>query len=176
MSIEEIIHRSQQAFTQVKEYMEAMPDDSFFTRPLNKWSPAQHLLHLTISTRSATAAYALPGWMVRLIGGKPVPGYGYDELVDRYLHALSNGGKATGRYIPREISPESGKIKWLIKWDQATRLYLEALQRQRTDEKLDRYAVRHPLLGKICLRDLCYFTLYHTGHHLAIVKTEANYH
>ena len=38
------------------------------------------------------------------------------------------------------------------------------------EEDLDRYLAPHPLLGKITLRELAYFTIYHTHHHLQIIK------
>jgi hypothetical protein len=45
-----------------------------------------------------------------------------------------------------------------------------AIDKKWADSQLDQYIVPHPLLGKITLRELCYFTIYHTYHHLAIVK------
>jgi len=45
-----------------------------------------------------------------------------------------------------------------------------AIERNWTDEKLDNYLAPHPLLGKLTLRELIYFTIYHTEHHLAIIK------
>jgi hypothetical protein len=38
------------------------------------------------------------------------------------------------------------------------------------DDQLDHYIAPHPLLGKLTLRELCYFTIYHAGHHLNIIK------
>ena len=38
------------------------------------------------------------------------------------------------------------------------------------DAQLDQYIAPHPLLGKITVRELCYFTIYHTQHHLNIIK------
>lgn len=175
MTKDVIISESHKAFTGLLEYLHSLPDDVFYYHPPQKWSPAQHLHHLTICTRSATAAYALPKWIVRLIGGKPGSPIDYDTLVERYQKILREGGKASGRYVPREIAPESGKIKWQIKWEQATRLYLDALESRWTDTELDKYAVGHPLLGKISLRELCFFTLYHTIHHWEIVRSLSNY-
>jgi hypothetical protein len=45
----------------------------------------------------------------------------------------------------------------------------------RKEAKLDNFIAPHPLLGKITLRELCYFTIYHTQHHLHNIKvmTEA---
>lgn len=175
MTIDEIIVNSRTAFTGLSEYLQRLPDDVFYDHPLQKWSPAQHLHHLTVSTRAALAAYALPKWIVRWVGGKPQQGIGYQLLTERYRQTLKEGGKASGRYIPGEIAPESGKIKWLIKWDRVTGHYLYTLEKQWTDRELDWYAVKHPLLGKISLRELCFFTLYHTNHHWEIIRALSNH-
>jgi len=45
-----------------------------------------------------------------------------------------------------------------------------AIEKKSTDTQLDQYIAPHPLLGKITLRELGYFTIYHTQHHLAIIK------
>ena len=36
---------------------------------------------------------------------------------------------------------------------------------------MDNFLIKHPLLGKITLRELCYFTIYHTQHHIKIITT-----
>ena len=38
------------------------------------------------------------------------------------------------------------------------------------DPQLDQYIAPHPLLGKITLRELGYFTIYHTYHHLETIQ------
>jgi len=40
-----------------------------------------------------------------------------------------------------------------------------ALQKKWKEPQPDAYIAPHPLLGKITLRELVYFTIYHTGHH-----------
>ena len=50
------------------------------------------------------------------------------------------------------------------------RKLINALQTKWDDKQLDKYLAPHPLLGKITLRELSYFTIYHTEHHLLIIK------
>jgi hypothetical protein len=47
---------------------------------------------------------------------------------------------------------------------------INAIEKKTTDPHLDHFIAPHPLLGKITLRELCYFTIYHTLHHQAIIN------
>jgi hypothetical protein len=38
------------------------------------------------------------------------------------------------------------------------------------EESLDQLQLPHPLLGKIIIREMLFFTLYHHGHHVEVVK------
>ncbi len=166
-TLEEILEDSAQAFSELAEHLKQITEEHFFQKPANgKWSIAQHLQHLIIATRTATAAYTLPKFLVKLIGGKPNrPSRSYDELVHKYLYKLQQGGRASGRYIPKPIPSSTGKAIMMAQWQKVTGNYLKAIRENWTDKKLDHYVVRHPLLGKITLRELCYFIIYHTGHH-----------
>lgn len=162
----EIYNSLQAAFESLEEACLNSPDALFFEQPANKWSKAQHLQHLILSTQTSTAAYALPLFLVRLVGGKPrrTP-LSYDELVAKYLQKLNEGGQASGRYLPKVIPAEIGKGRIIARWQRVTQAFLSAFERHRDERILDTYQVPHPLLGKISLRELAYFTIYHTEHH-----------
>jgi hypothetical protein len=160
-------------FEELADYCLGIPENVFFFHPSDsKWSIAENIMHLVISTNASTMAYSLPKWMVRLVGGKPNrAGKTYDELVKKYTDKLLQGGRASGRYIPKKISPGYTKEKLLQQWRQTTNRYLDVLTNKSTDETLDNYLAPHPLLGKITLQELCYFTRYHTEHHFNIIKS-----
>jgi hypothetical protein len=70
--------------------------------------------------------------------------------------------------VPKES--DLSKEQLLKKWIASGQKLIAAIAK--TDEKdLDRYVIPHPLLGKITLRELCYFTIYHTSHHLQTVSS-----
>lgn len=167
LSLEKIITRSQEAFRELTKKCEEISEDDFFFQPEEKWSIAQHLQHLIISTKTSTAAFALPKFIVRWVGGKPNrPSRTFEELVEKYKRKLSEGGKAKGRYIPKKISPSLGKNTMINRWEKISGEYLRAIKQHWKNEQLDQYIVPHPLLGKITLRELGYFTIYHTYHHM----------
>lgn len=167
----EIYNSLQAAFESLGEACLIVPDNLFFDQPTDKWSKAQHLQHLIISTQTSTAAFALPLFLVRIVGGKPKrPSLSYDELVAKYLKKLNDGGQASGRYIPKAIPQEVGKERLLARWQRVTDALLKAIERHKDDSILDKYQVPHPLLGKISLRELAFFTIYHTGHHKRAIE------
>lgn len=169
----EIIVQSENAFQELTSYCSRIPEDFFFRQPPGKWSIAQNIHHLVTSTKTSTAAFALPAFIVRLIGGKANrPSWPYEKLVYTYKVKLDEGGKAKGRYIPPAIKATRfiGRERIIADWRKATGLYLQAIKKNRTDAQLDKYLVPHPLLGKITLRELCYFNIYHTQHHLETIR------
>jgi hypothetical protein len=169
---EQILNESAAIFRQMTNCCIEVPNDLFFQQPVEKWSMAQNLAHLIISMKKTVAAYALPKILVRLIGGRPNrQSRSYDELVDKYRQKLAAGGKAQGVFVPAAIHPSRTKDELLHKWLKVTDEYLAAIRNNWTTEQFDNYIVKHPLLGKITLRELCYFTIYHTRHHLEIIKS-----
>jgi len=96
------------------------------------------------------------------------PSKTYEELLAKYKQKLAQGGKASGRYLPKTHFTK--KLTLIQKWQKENENYLEAVELKWSDDQLDHYIAPHPLLGKLTLRELCYFTIYHTEHHLNIIK------
>lgn len=167
-TISEALLQASAAYTQ---YCHSIPGNRFFEQPEGKWSPAQQTKHLITSTNMAKLAFVLPGFMVRLIGGKPNrSSRSYDELVTRYHDKLARGGQASGRYIPKPIPESSGREKWLRKYETSMIKMAGSIGEIKNEERLDQYLAPHPLLGKITLRELAYFTIYHSYHHLESIR------
>lgn len=170
---DQIVEESEKVFQRLLDFCNQLPDEVFFGIPEGKWTIAQHVQHLVISTKTATAAYAIPKFIVRLIGGRSKrQSISFHELTTRYQRKLQDGGKANGRYLPADIQAASGKAV-LRKWQKTSAAYLQVLKKNWPDNKLDDYLVPHPLLGKITLRELCYFTIHHTEHHLKGIKRQS---
>jgi hypothetical protein len=115
--------------------------------------------------------FVLPKFILRWYAGKPNrPSRSYDELVNKYKLKLEQGGKASGPYIPKQILPEYGKEKLLNQFSIIMNKLATSVKKNWSDEQLDQYIAPHPLLGKITLRELCYFTIHHTYHHLSSIE------
>ncbi len=170
-STAEIREALRAAANEFSDYCTTLPDEVYFRQPENKWSVAQQTKHLTKATRTGMLAFTLPVFIVRMVGGRPNrPSRSYDALVEKYKQKLVSGGKASKRYIPKPVPASIGKIKLLSHFKGMMYKMADAVQKRSGEKKLDRYIVPHPLLGKITLRELCYFTIHHAHHHLITVK------
>lgn len=168
----EIISATEKIFAAFTGQCNNTGESVFFDKPTTKWSIAENVQHLIVTTNTTTLAFSLPRFLIRLLGGKPNRGSKtYEELVNKYKKKLAEGGAASGRFIPRPIKINFGKEKLMTNWNKATAKYVAALQKKRNENDLDNYLVKHPLLGRITLRELCYFTIYHTEHHLNIISS-----
>lgn len=171
MNKDEIIEKLELATKEFNSFCATIDDDSFFRQPLEKWSIAQNVKHLIVSANSTRLAFTLPKFIVRIYAGKPNrASRTYDELVNKYKLKLEQGGKASGRYIPEKIDRNYPKAKWLEDFSLSMSKLTNSINRKWTNEQLDQFIAPHPLLGKITLRELCYFTIYHIHHHIAIIK------
>ena len=175
LSKPEIIKQLAEASNKFSAVCSAINDELFFYQPVDKWSIAQNAEHLIIATKNTIPAYSLPKFIVRWYAGKPNrPSRTYDELVAKYKLKLEQGGRAGGRFIPKQISSEIGKEKIVQSFSNCMNKLANAIDKKWNDPQLDQYIAPHPLLGKITLRELGYFSIYHTYHHLTIIKERLN--
>ncbi len=152
-------------------YCSGIEPTIFFRQPADKWSIAQNVQHLVTSAKSTTLAYSLPKFIVRIYVGKPNrPSRTYEELVAKYNLKLEQGGKASKQFVPDKISLETGKENVMKKYTSAMEKLHRKIRNNWKDGQLDKYIAPHPLLGKITLRELGYFTIFHTQHHLDTIK------
>ncbi len=134
--------------------------------PSGKWSIAEHLHHLILSAKPLVGAFKLPKLSFFAFGKSKKGSRTYDEVVAVYTNILKEGGVASGKYIPEEkISKEQ-----LVKdWESISQKFITRLKKW-SDKDLETYRVPHPLIGKMTMREMMYFTHFHTGYHLRIIK------
>ncbi len=148
----------------------ATVDDATFKKSVNgKWSIAQNIDHLTISNTVTTAALGMPRIVLKqLFKTNQRPLWNYDEVVWRYQRSLGNGAKASLPYQPK-ISLMPVRALVMRFWKGSSKSLLKALDAC-SETDLDTYLIPHPIIGKMTLRELLFFTIYHIGHHLNTVK------
>jgi hypothetical protein len=145
-------------------------DQHFFElTPNGKWSPAMQLDHLIKSVKPLNQAFKLPTFCFKLLFGKiKRENLTYDNLVDLYLAKIKMGAVATGAFIPPKIE-FSKRPKLIEKFTLENRKFISSLEKF-TESDLDTVLLPHPLLGKITIREMYFFTIYHIEHHLEIIK------
>jgi hypothetical protein len=119
----------------------------------------------------------LPGIVPRLLFGVGMsPSRSFAQIQSIYQEALSNGAQA-GNYAPRRLEypeyPKGVRQKIMLEWNRVWGQLIRATHGW-DDRSLDRLRLPHPLIGKLSMREMLYFTLYHHRHHWEIVAGRAN--
>jgi hypothetical protein len=173
MNIPEIQQKLIENHLRFTDYMESLPDDVFGISRNGKWSPGQHLDHIRRSVQPLAQGFRLPKWLIKMIFGRSNrPGRTYDELVKKYTQKLAEGGSASGRFLPKAVAiSEKNKII-----DSLNKDLLSITKNLSTfsESELDEIVLPHPLLGKLTIREMMFFTIYHVEHHLNHTKININ--
>jgi uncharacterized damage-inducible protein DinB len=149
-------------------FLEIPPSD-FFNRQGVAWSPSDNLDHMIKAVKPITKALKLPKITLQAMFGKPEkPSVTYEELCRIYREAIAQGGQASGRYLPEQMSPvddgEEQKKNLLAEWRDASGELVSTAEKWQEND-LDQYQLPHPLLGKLTIREMLYFVIYHNLRH-----------
>lgn len=141
-----------------------MDEAIYYSAKEGKWNAGQTLDHLQRSVSTLDLAMQLPRQLFAWLFGKANrPSNTYDALVTKYRAKLAAGGKAHGRYLPGKVGYENRKQK-TEKLQKAVEGICKKAESY-AETQLDEYILPHPLLGKITIREMLYFTAYHAEHH-----------
>lgn len=164
MNKEQIQSRLKENHQRFVDVITSLNDSDFVYTANGKWTAGQQLDHIYRAVSAVNNALLLPKFVFLMFIGKANrPSKDYDGLVARYKTRLQEGGRARGRFVPGKIAPaEKTKL--------AARLlrHVDGLCKKidgYSEEQLDFYILPHPLLGKVTLKEMLYFTIYHAEHH-----------
>ncbi len=165
----EILALLQQLHGESNQFLGTLSNAEFFTPQGEKWSPAEQVRHLTKSVRPVALALRLPRLALALrFGRKCTASRSFAEIVALYQNKLKTGVTA-GRFAPSSQpapdDPVSRRAEIVQRW-QATHRQLEQTIATWQEQALDCYRLPHPVLGKLTLREMLFFTLYHNVHHV----------
>jgi len=142
----------------------SLSQEEFLFIKSDKWTAGQQLDHIYRSVKPLKMALGLPKFVPRLLFGKANrPSKDYDNLVKKYVTKLESNYKVSKQFLPRSIAFEEQKLlkNKLLQTIKTLCNYLNKY----TESELDHYILPHPLLGKLTLREMLYFTMYHVEHH-----------
>lgn len=149
-------------------YLRNMPDVQAYMSAPGKWSPAQQAEHLVKSVKPVTLAFGLPKFMLSMLFGKANrPSRTFDELVARYQARLAAGGRASKPFVPG--APDNLPRVYARLEKTVHRLGHRIGRFSETE--LDTLLLPHPLMGKLTLREMLYFTAYHADHHRRLIES-----
>jgi len=138
-----------------------------------KWSPGQHAEHLRKSTRMLNKAFQMPGialwWKFGRLKRKEQP---FDYFWKQYRDISKDPNqlfKAPSRLNPGDVTAEDrNKIMSRLQEELDN---LKANINSSSERSLTKRVVPHLYFGKMSLREMVYFTAFHTQHHLdAIIR------
>jgi Protein of unknown function (DUF1569) len=139
--------------------------DFLNSKDSTKWSPGQIIDHIHRSVSPLSSGMSLPKWLIKAIFKKANrPSISYEEVVEKYLEVLKEGGKASGRYIPKTFVKSSTQIPLGKKLRKKVAILAKSLNKY-SEQELDMVAIPHPLMGLLTIREMMYFTIYHVQHH-----------
>ncbi len=163
---EEIKTALAQQYQRIFDFLKELSSDDFArSYEEGKWSCGQHLLHLIKSTKAVNKALRMPKMALAGMFGKKNdrPERSYQEIVEKYHAKLAVADTSNNAFGADPVSAEDKKgiesklhreleslLSIIDKWD---------------EEKMGIYLLPHPLLGKMTIREILLFTVYHTEHH-----------
>ena len=141
-----------------------LSDSDFLHSNNTKWTAGQQLEHIIKSVSPVNLALTLPHLLLRILFGKANrPSKSYEALVEKYHTKLAAGGKSSAPFIPKNVTLEQ-REKLLKKLTELTESLIERTN-SLSENQLDTFILPHPLLGRLTLREMLYFTSYHAEHH-----------
>ena len=164
----EIIEGLKQSFQDVEQFVTRLNEHDFTFKPGVKWSVAENLDHLIRSTKGLASALKKPKITLRVFGTPNRLSKDFLSLVSKYHSKLQGGGVASGPYVP-EKNAQFSQNEMLTNWMMIGGKFSERLGTW-SESQLDDYLLPHPLLGKLTIREMMFFTIYHNNHHLRAMQ------
>lgn len=166
---EDLISKLKDSNQWVLRWFNEIPTEVFFIRLGDAWSASDNVDHLIKAHTPIAQALRLPKIALRTMFGKPDKApMSYEELCQVYRDEITKGAQASGRYLPNQENPgeetEGRKRKLLDQFSKASSELVSMLEKW-DDKELDDYLLPHPILGKLTIREMIFFTIYHNLRH-----------
>jgi hypothetical protein len=145
-------------------------DTSTFVAPIGDgWSPANHVRHLTKAMRALTRGLLIARFKLLLRFGWTLRGSRtYDEIRETYLSRLP-AFKGSNPFAPRLVDviddPETWRNSVMLQYDTSLHELTSAITKW-SERSLDHFRLPHILMGKLTVREMLFFVLYHNLHHV----------
>ena len=149
----------------IVDYVNTLTDEQFVAQINNKWSAAETLQHLFLSTRALKRALSSPHEFFDQWPHADRPSRSSDEIVATYRATLAGlTTAAPDSVLPRTEDLEN-RADVTERFNSISQALLSTLENW-TETDLDRYQVPHPRLGLLTIREFFLFSAYHILHHL----------
>jgi hypothetical protein len=169
MQKEKIAELLQNNHAKFIQQLQGLSDADLCYAPAGKWTAAQQLAHIVKSVSPVNMAMGIPAFILKWrFGVANRPSKTNEGLIEKYTVKLKEGGRASGRFVPEPVSADQ-KEKLLHKLSGLVNSLCRRTENY-SERALDKYILPHPLLGKLTMREMLYFTAYHVEHHRQLVE------
>lgn len=168
---EDIINETKNSNLRAIAWFDAIPAGQFFIREGEVWSASDNVDHLIKAVKPITIALKMPRLGLQAMFGKTEhSSRTYAEICKIYVAEIAKGAQASGRFLPDQETPAEPEAQKKALLDQLSRTgdSLLSILEKWQEEELDQYQLPHPILGKITIREMLFFSIYHTLRHARI--------
>ena len=141
-----------------------LTDEQFWANLNGKWSVAEVMQHLYLSARPVVRLLIGPREVLDQWGRADRPSRQYHEIKSAYQNVLATGAKAPATMSPRADDMQVSRGELVERFRSIYQSLIEAIKNWPANE-LDNYCIPHPVLGRLTVREMLYFTGIHTEHH-----------
>lgn len=162
MNKSEILNDFEEAYRGMARAGHHFNEKEFFSPMGKKWSAAEHMRHLTFSAKVVNKGLKAPKVLLALRFGITLRSpKSYKKIVKAYQNATF---PATTGFEPK-MKSNSTKSKEIEDFLTAHQQITDGFYNNWNEFQLNRYQLKHPVLGKISLREIMYFMIHHIKHH-----------
>lgn len=149
-------------------WVDGLSAEQFSEQVAGKWSVAEVLQHLYLSARPIVRLMTGHREVLSQWGLVETPSRSYNDIAVAYQIILETGAKAPAALSPRPEDVQVEKSELVARF---AGVYdaLTAVLESWSGSELDNYYIPHPVLGKLTIREMLYFTSIHTRHHLRLL-------
>ena len=174
MMKQEIIDKIQEITNEVIVYVSKLSDEQVSKSVNEKWSVNGNIEHLIKSIKPLTKAHKVPKFLLRYKFGKMNrENRSYDQVLMKYKTAMSKGLAPSPNPFGPKPNDKTDRNFILNDYKIETEKFIKSLNSW-NEKNLDTYVLPHPVLGKLSIRELLYFTHLHTKHHFETINNISN--
>lgn len=164
MTKKEIITKLRRNHQKFIRHINSLTQEEFEFNEPQKWSAGQELDHIVKSILPVSKMLNKKSFIESKFGISDRKSWSYEKVIEKYHIELQNGAQATGQFIPDEISWDQ-KNNQIDKLREILNDVSDNLEGY-TEDELNNLILPHPLLGKLTIREMLFFIIYHVEHHL----------
>lgn len=135
-----------------------------------KWNIGQQLEHLLLSNQPVLKGLHFPkDQLMARFGRLERAPHSYLTLKSFYLQTLKEKQVKAPPRFEAQLDANYSLEKSLTTWRDLAAAFQEVAA-QWTEEELDTYAMMHPAIGLLSVREMLFFVIYHNAHHLLQIE------